>query len=298
MLGNILPASIYTGHFGQSSTGPSPRLWGKLADVAMNPDGSGRLVLVTDDFSCMTGALSTGAKFDTGANHYDLHREDTTNHTIVIASDEKGGVLQLAVDSGAGGNEEIGIELGDQTGQLGQISDTAGDAHVTAFECRVKWKAVTTGATWTNGEFVSAIGLLGPGSNDGNVLTDTSGIPTAANHGIGFHVPADDANTINFFYEAASPQTRVDAISDIGAPVDDTFIKLGFLYNPAATDAKRISVYVDNVEQGTYVTATNIATATFPDAEALNFVAATKVITASKGVEMSLDWWAFAQVIA
>lgn len=297
MLGNILPASIYTGHFGQNSSGPSPRLWGKIAKAAMNPDGDGRLYLVCDDFACMTGALSTDAKFDTGDNHYDLHRDDTSNHTIVIASDEKSGVLQLGIDSSAGGNEEIGIELGDQNGQLGQISDTAADAHVTAFECRVKWKAITTGATWTNGEFVSAIGLLEPGANDGDVLTDTSGIPTDANRGIGFHIPLDDANTVNFFYESDAGSARVD-ISDIGAPVDDTFIKLGFLYDPFGSPAKRIKIFVDNVEQSTYVTEANIAAATFPDAEALNFVAATKVITASKAVEMSIDWWAFAQVIA
>jgi len=289
----FLPNNLFTGHRGANTTGLSPRLWGRVTGHMMASDGDKRLFLVGDDFAAIHHA---GTMTDLHSEMpYVLYADDTSNHSATGATDEKGGVLQLAIDASAGANEEIGIEAGDGTGQLLQISDTAADAHLTAFECRVKWNHITDAAL-TNGNIVSAIGLLGPGSNDGDVLTDTSGIPTAANHGIGFHVPLDDGDTVNFFYEAAS-QTRVDAISDIAALTNDTFVKLGFIYDPDADASKRISVYVDNVLQSTYVTATQIATATFPDAETLTFCAAMKSIAGSDNTEMSLDWWACAQLI-
>jgi hypothetical protein len=288
----FLSHRLLTLHNAQNTSWLSPRLWNRVTHRITESQGDKRVMLVGDDFF---GVHHAGTMTDLHAEHpYVLYADDTSNHKAQGASDENGGVLQLQIDASAGANEEIGIELGDGTGQLGQISDTAGSDFLTAFECRVKWNHITDAAL-TNGNIVSAIGLLGPGSNDGDVLTDTSGIPTAANHGIGFHVPKDDGDTVNFFYEAAS-QTRVDAISDIAALTNDTFVKLGFLYDPLAEASKRITVFVDNVASATYVTATNIATATFPDAETLNFVAAMKSIAGSDNVEMAIDWWAFCQI--
>ena len=147
----------------------------------------------------------------------------------------------------------------------------------------------------SNGNIISAIGLLGPGSSGGNVLQDSASL-TLANHGIGFTIPVDDGDTVDFFYEAAS-QTRVDALEDIKALTNNEFTKLGFIYDPDEVATKRIKVYVDNEEQGTYVTQTQIEAATFPDAETLQFCAAMKSVAGSDNVEMSIDWWAFAQII-
>ncbi len=288
----FLPNNLFTMHRGQNTTGLSPRLWGRVTGSMMASDGNKRLFLTGDDFAAVDNSNSlTEIR---GAVPYVGFVDDSSNHKIAGAADEKGGVIQMTIDASAAAEEEIGIEAGDGAQQLGQISDTAGSDYMTAFECRVKLNGVTDGAL-TNGQFVSLIGLVGPGSVDGDVLTDTSGIPTAANHGIGFHIPLDDADTVNFFYEAAT-QTRVDLISDITALTNDTFVKLGFICDPFAPASKRITVYVDNEEQLTYVTATQIATATFPDAETLTFGAATKGIVGSKAVEMSIDWWAFAQI--
>lgn len=88
----------------------------------------------------------------------------------------------------------------------------------------------------------------------------------------------------------------VVTITGAAVPVADTFLKLGFIYDPTAPATKRIKVYVDNVEEGTYVTSTNIEAATFPDAEALTFRAGFKNTTAVAG-ELAIDLWAFAQVL-
>jgi len=280
----FLPHNLFTGHNAQDTTGLSPRLWSRLTGHMMASDGDKRLFLVGDDF----GAVDAGNTYTEIRSEMAYVGYIDTGGTIAGLADEKGGVIALNVDA-TGENEECGIVAGDGTQQLGQISDTDGDDHVTVFECRVKVNSITDGV------MAMYAGLGGPGQNDGDVLTDTSGIPTAADHGIGFNIKADDGNAIDFFYEAAG-QTRVDLIEGVGVPVADTFIKLGFIYDPAAEASKRISVYVDNVEHATHGTKTQIAAATFPDAETLTALFAQKQIGATAG-EMAIDWWAFAQLI-
>jgi hypothetical protein len=280
----FLPHNLFTNHLGQSTSGLSPRLWSQVSGNIMSSDGTKRLFLTGDDFSSVDNS-NTYTEISGDLNYVGYI---DTGGTILGAADQKGGVVNILVDA-SGANEETGIECGDGVQQLGQISDTTADAHMTAFECRVKISTITDGAA------SMLAGLAGPGSNDGDVLTDTSGIPTAANHGIGFNIKADDGDAIDFFYEAAG-QARVDVIEGVAVPVADTFVKLGFLYDPDEATSKRIKVYVDNVEQSTYVTGTNIAAATFPDAEALTAVFATKGITATAAT-LGVDWWAFAQVI-
>jgi hypothetical protein len=284
----FLPNSLFTTHRAQSTTGLSPRLWANITQSMMSASGDKRLFLMGDDFGAIHHA-------DTLA---DLHSEmpyiiftdDTSNHTITGAADEKGGVLQLNIDAGADANEELGIMAGDGTQQMLQISDTAGDEHLTAFECRIKISTVT------DGKAALIAGLGQPGIVAAGGVIDTDGGPMADKAFIGFSVLADDGDSVDFCYQGAS-QTRQDKIAGAGTLTADTFIKLGFLYDPAAPAANRISVYVDNVLQSTYVTATNIAAATFPDAESLAFVLQTKGIAGSLAIETAIDWWAAAQLI-
>lgn len=285
----FLPHALFTNHMGANTTGLSPRLWRRVTGSLMEPDGSKRLFLIGDDFA---GIQNAGTMTDLFSEHaYVLKTDDTSNHKAQGASDENGGVLQLIIDSGAAENEEIGIALGDGTQQAVQISDTAGSDFLTAFECRVKVSSVT------DGQLAMSVGLLGPGQNDGDIVTDTTGIPNTSDHGIGFNIKADDGNAIDFWYEAAS-QTRVDKIEGVAVPTADTFVKLGFIYDPSAPASQRIKVFVDNVEQSTYVTATDIATATFPDAESLVPTFGMKGIAGSVALELAIDWWALAQVLS
>lgn len=285
----FLPHALFTNHMGANTTGLSPRLWRRVTGSLMEPDGSKRLFLIGDDFA---GIQNGGTMTDLFSEHaYVLKADDTSNHKAQGASDENGGVLQLIIDSGAAANEEIGIALGDGTQQAVQISDTAGSDFLTAFECRVKVSSVT------DGQLAMSVGLLGPGQNDGDIVTDTTGIPNTSDCGIGFNIKADDGNAIDFWYEAAS-QTRVDKIEGVAVPVADTFVKLGFIYDPSAPASQRIKVFVDNVEQSTYVTATDIATATFPDAESLVPTFGMKGIAGSVALELAIDWWALAQVLS
>jgi hypothetical protein len=288
----FLPHKLFTGHNAANTSGLSPRLWSRVTDSIMSPDGNKRLFLVGDDFPCMSSALSTGAAF-TCEHPYLLFRDDTTNILCNLLADENCGVLALTLDAGCTAQDSAGFELGPgaaSNGQLGQISDTAGAAFLTVFECRVKISSLVTGKN------CFAVGLAGPAISADGGLIDTAGGPMANKSFIGFNILADDGDSMDFCYQGAS-QTRQDKITGVHVPVADTFVKLGFIYDPDAVASKRIAVYVDNVEQSTYVTATNIAAATFPDAEALTFALHCKNVAGSTALEAAIDWWAFAQVL-
>lgn len=284
----FLPHSLFTNHLGQNTSGLSPRLWSRITSSLMSCDGSGRLILTGDDFCAVHNAGTLTDLFSEVP--YLIYADDTTNHSVVGAADENGGVLQLNIDVGAGANEEIGICSGDGTQQLGQISDTAGADYMTAFEARFKIGNVT------NGKAAAFIGLAQPGIVADGGIIDTTGGPMANKAAIGFNILADDGDSLDFCYQGAS-QTRQDKIANAAALAADTFVKAGFIYDPSAPASKRIRVFVNNIEQPVYVTAADIAAATFPDAEALTFAAIMKGIAGTTALELALDWWAFAQVI-
>ena len=276
----FLPHNLFTNHVGQNTSGLSPRLWSRVSGTMMASDGDKRLVLAGDDFTTVgfpAGYLSGAA--ETGYLSY-----IDTGGTITGLSDEKGGVIALTSDA----TDEDEIWLSSGAGALGTISDTAGDDHLTAFECRVKFGSIAAA------EMTSFIGLATPGAAAERVV-DATGVLKTDDAFIGLTSPLLLSNTLDFSYQAAS-QTLTQVIDEVKVPVADTFIKFGFVYDPDAPTDKRITAYLDNVEQSTYVTGTQIAAATFPDAEALAFLAGFKNTTAV-ATEMAIDWWAFAQVI-
>lgn len=281
----FLPNNLFINHRGANTSGLSPRLWSRVTGTAMQSDGSKRLILVGDDFNAPKAADTYTDVYSEVA--YTSYID--TGGTLLGLADEKGGVLALAMDNTD--NDEIWMEAGDGTIQLGQISDTAGDDHLTAFECRVKFSSIVDGVC----SFFA--GLATPGLAAADTMTDDTGALAAAKSFIGFRNLLD-GDGVDCYYQAVS-QTGVTSISDAHTLVADTFVKLGFLYDPSAPASKRITWYVDNVEQSTYVTATQIATATFPDAEALTFLFGYKntIGTTPSTTEGAIDWWAFAQLV-
>jgi hypothetical protein len=75
----------------------------------------------------------------------------------------------------------------------------------------------------------------------------------------------------------------LQSVSDAHQAIEaSTYYSLGFVYDPEFPAANKIKFYIDGVETGKYVTTTNIAAATFPDAEELTWLFATKVGAASE----------------
>lgn len=278
----FLPHQFFVHHEGQNTSGLSPRLWRRVSQALMDGAGQTRLILTGDDFMCAKSHdTSTVLNSECSYTSY-----IDTGNTLTNLADERGGVLALGgMDAD---NDECWLASGDATSVLGAISDTAGADFITAFECRIKKGNIAND--------VSAIfcGLAEEGLAAAETKADGTGV-FAAKDCIGFDNVHADGDAINFIYQKAG-QTLVTKIAAVHVPVADTFVKLGFLYDPFAPAAKRIKVFVNNVEQTTYVTAANIATATFPDGEELGFLFGQKKGAATEA-EVAIDWWAFAQVI-
>ena len=86
-------------------------------------------------------------------------------------------------------------------------------------------------------------------------------------------------------------------MNPIQVPVADTYYKLGFIFDPEAPADKRITWYADNEEQTTYVTETVIeAASVFPTDQMLKFVAGIKTADGTVSA-LTIDWWAYAQLI-
>jgi len=191
-----------------------------------------------------------------------------------------GGAVRLPV--GSTDNNQVLVGTG---AEAFEISDTAGEQFELWFEARIRTSSIADNAA------ALFCGLSSLHAVD--LLADNSGAFIATAATIGFQILQADGDNISFTYQAAS-QTPVVPIATLQVPVASTWYKLGFHYKPSAPDAKKISVWLDGAEQSTYVTATNIAAATFPDAEQMG-----PVLTAKTGgavaFNVDCDWMYCAQ---
>jgi len=177
--------------------------------------------------------------------------------------------------------------VGSDSQVLGTISDAAAEKKLLAFEICVKKEAVGD-----NGLAFFA-GLMEPGKVAANALVDDTGAVVDADY-IGFSTLNNDGDSLDAVYKKAG-QTAQDVEADCKTLVADTFVKLGLVYDPEAKDGNLVKFYVDGVDIGSYVTATDIAAATFPDSEDLGWIFATKVGAAAE-IKANLRWVRFAQV--
>ena len=291
----FLPHNLFTNHIGQNTSGLSPRLWSKISGTIMAGDGQKRLILAGDDFVQFQGlsavassaalvlpaatvTVAGGASIVTGYQCY----VDIGGNVERLETDP-GGVVHFVAGNAA---DEVAI-IG--SGNLGSLDDPegSGTARKTAFECRIKLNTVAEGSMF--------VGLASNELKAVNGLIASNGSPIAAGAHIGFSVNEADLDGIDFTYqEKTLAEQRIATVQTAAA---DTWYKLGFIYDPDEVAAKRITVYVDNEEQTTYVTKTLIETSTFPDETMLGFAAASMAGNAAADNDLEIDWWAYAQLI-
>jgi len=250
------------------------------------PDGSGGGVWFSDDFTSANGlleaagALTFPSAISQSIDGYRAYVDIGSSAARV--SDVTGGVLRLSGDNVD--NDMIAIGTGD----LLEISDTAGSDKLTIFECRIALPSISA----TSGSRFIGLGNDEVIADDG-LIDDTGALITAGGAAIGFSVLDAAAGAIDFTYGAAGQVSTVKTAT-IQTAVAGTFYKLGFVYNPRAVPSKRITAFVDNVESSTYITATNIAAALFPDGEYMGLAAAVKT-DATTVASLDIDWWAVYQ---
>jgi hypothetical protein len=258
---------------------PSPAIWSSCPIEELQAD-PGKGLYFHDDFENFSQHVS-----DQDTQKYASYID--TGVTIKQLAGVENGVIEIA---GNDADNDEGVLSGH--GPMVNIQDAKANKKLW-FEARVKKASIA------NNALAMFIGLAFD-SNGGVpisktlALTDDDG-SLGAFAFLGFHVDQADGDAMDFVYKAHG-QTAVVVIAGVHVPVADTYVKLGFVYDPAADAAKRIAVFVDNVEQTTYVTETNIATATFPDNEHLSLCWVTKVGTGSAEVKAQMDWWRLAQL--
>lgn len=280
----------------------SPNVWADFpfAEIAA---GSCDAHVEGDDFKYGTGAED--AVDDTGLPFgYDRYI-DTGNTISVAAATATNYFGTLAMVTDATDNDGPVIHRVQGTNALGVVTapfwigNTADASFPLWFEARWKISSVADDA------MAIAIGLAS-GVNDtraadNGLLTDNTGDIVDSISFIGFrtiHVNSGTAGTnakLGFAYQDGGQTTPVDVSTNLATLTADTYVKTGFYYNPDAPNAKKITLFVNNATQTSYVTNTNIDTSTFPENDMMGFVAGFKTGSAT-ACTMTLDWWRCAQV--
>lgn len=265
---------------GNSERGLSGALWSRIPSHAVDPRSCKFLY---EEFDGFGGLVATNVGGYASPLGWYKSYEDTGGAIAPLATSVTG-VLEIATD--ATDNDEIWLQYGSGTSVLGKISDTAGDTFPLIFECRLNVDQIASGNVF--------VGLGEEGLAAADTITDAGAL--ASKDLIGFQSLEATPTVFDFVYRKAGQAAQV-VKTGAHTAVADTFVKLGFIFDPKAPTAKRITAFVNGVEVTTYVTGTNIAAATFPDAEELSPLFGVKNST-TVAKKLRLDWWAFYQQIS
>ena len=263
---------------------PSESIW---ASFPMDEHLSfpGRYFHYFDDFDICPSLTSA----TTAVNRFPyMSFIDTSDTIVTLATQKNDGVLRLATAATDNNGPVVGF-AGTTTGEGAcfNISDTAGDDKPLWYEAR--WRTDTV--TDNGGALFIGLAEEARCVNNGLSIDDT-GVIADIDH-IAFNTAHDDGDALNFAY-TKSGQTDTEVIAALDALVASTWYKSGFKYDPLAETAKRIAIFQNQVEQSTYVTGTNIAAATFPDAEELTPYFGVKNGSGAI-VLFDIDWFRVAQ---
>lgn len=289
----LMPQALFTGHMGQSQRTVQTRMWQQLAGQALSPDGVARGNLLYDDFQTFYPVTVTTAagQLQPGNGYFAYIEADNTVGSIKPVADKMGGVIKLltSTDTADGDNHDTVLGTNGNVGVLGKISDTAGSDKALVADFRFQLASVTDG----DGSVFLGLGEKGLCAAN-TPIQDDSGHTLSDDDVIGFFIGEDDNDALKFVYRKNGGALQT-VLTYGTALAKDTWYQAGFIYNPAAPSAKRIKIFIDNVEQSTYVTATNIAAATFPDGDGLAMYAAIKGSDDNDAQSFLLDSWAFFQ---
>jgi len=271
--------------------GPSPILWARC-DVARILRDPGYGYMISDDFVNYTNTATTVAN----ASGYPVFEGDCT----MKGSGTAGGIIQLF---GTTDNEEAALQIGGSAVSGGASASFVIPAASTSgkelwFEARVKKSAITNSL---GGFFV---GLASEGSGVADFIAD-AGNDFADVDLLGFwNDETDDSVGSHVHVVTQKTGAAFDTIIDTAATlVADTYVKLGFHYQPDSIDAaKRVEFFVNGTANATGVGETSgdatvyLADSTnFPGGEEMSPLIAIKMASASD-MTVTMDWWRCAQL--
>jgi len=243
-----------------TGTGASPAVWADCPRDEIAFDSA--VGIIYEDEFVNTPQMISAQNVAKYASYID------TGVTIKQSASETNGAVVVAGNNAD--NDEGSITTGGNSGTMVVISDTASAAKKLWFEATIKVESIADDNT------AFFVGLSEEGLAAADTLVDDTA-ELAQKDFIGFRTLTADGDALLFSYRKGSGAIVSIALDTASAVlVADTYVKVGFVYDPEAIDAKKIKLFVDGVEQANAVTATQIATATFPDGEELAMLLATK----------------------
>lgn len=270
--------SNYVRYTGENNRGPSPIIFGDIAKC-YHDQWVGKCVVVYDDFQnvgVLTSAGATGAPYT-----YQDGGVTIKGSTALPDLGSTGALGEIRIVHDGTDADEGSFQLGSGSGVF-RLETTAANAGKVMFECRVRKSTIVD-----NG--LAFFAGLGTGDVATNYLADSTGDLIAAKGFIGFQNLHDDGDHVDTLYQEIS-QTKAQVLANAATMVANTFMKLGFIYDPGFPDDKKIKFFVDGVDTGTYVTKTQMDAATFPQATSgLIPMFLTQIETAT-AFEAGVDW--------
>jgi hypothetical protein len=234
-----------------TDAGPSPAIWGNCPRGTFRDDPSLGDIFKPDLRNCPL--------FASGVSQRGLITYQDSGDTI------QGDPTQLGVLQWGGMDADNDCALITTAGGVGtQFLISTTDQRDLWFEVGFRKSAIT------NNSMGCFLGLTEEAMNAAtNTLLGTDSAALADKDLIGFHVTQAAGATVNFVYNKAGAGGVTTKIAALATMTAATWIKLGFLVSWKAPTERRIKIFVNNVEQSTYVTGANVAAATFPDGEEL-----------------------------
>jgi len=286
----LIPNPLFTNHYNESGRGLSPRLWSLIGSHGAAPDGS-QGIFLSDDFLSLgqTVAVSSNiACYASAAGQYKTYEDTST--TFAQLATETGGVWRMGLNAADNQEDSIcqgGAGTSAAASVLGPIN-VASSPKPVIFETRFRVSSIADDAA------AIFFGLMEENGATHNAKVDDTGA-TIDKDFIGFETVHTNGGTtgtnasLNFVWKK-SGATKVTLITGVKTLVAGTFVKCGFAYLPQNPPSKRLVVFIDNVEQTTYGTYTQLSASTFPDGEELGFTAIAKTGSAT-ALNVDCDWW-------
>lgn len=280
----ILSPQLYTGYNGRDYRAFQPNLLKRVAKSLSTPDGENGGFTIYSDFRAFGASAAVSSNVGRYSDEGGQYRTfESNSDAIAQVATDRNGVVTFTL--AATDNNESSMQPGAAASVMGLISDTAGDDKLLVFDTRIKVGTLAECGVFAG---MSEEGLAA----DATLADDTGAL--ADKDFIGFHAPMHASECVLDFVWKKAGQTAVELIASVHTLVADTYVSLGFVYDPKAENSKKISVFVNNAEQTTFGTATQIAAATFPDGEELNPLWLVKT-GAGAAKTLSLDSFLFHQ---
>lgn len=273
-------SGLNMGYRGRTTRGPSGNIFNSKFRIDQILSDPSKGSLLFEDFRNFGGTVDSNVGTYVGESGSWKSYEDTGG-SIAQRADEVTGVIRLTTD--ATDNDEVWLQSCYGAGVLGMVSDSV--PYLQAFEARVRFGQI-------GNTFNAFIGMSEEGLAAADTFTDAGAM--ADKDFLGYRVLEADGDELDAMYKK-SGQTEVEVIDGAQALVANTWYKIGWLYDPSAPSSKKIQFFIDNVDQGTYVTAASIAAATFPDGEELSILLGVKNGSAAASY-IDVDWVAQAIV--